>query len=153
MKTMLLNKLKLTTAMLLIDLTSAVPPRVFAPPEDGGDLIWSGDGSRLIIVYSKRGHGKDQRHTSTFWMDSDGSNRMRLFIPDPDSVVDWSRDGKVVVTVADRNRSGFGYQLYVMRPDGVGASKPQLVVVDADGRNARPLPLPKTGWLGRPVWP
>jgi Tol biopolymer transport system component len=155
-----------------------------------------------------------------------------------------------MVTVADRNRSGFGFQLYVMRPDGIGArritdgrglnvyahfspdgkqvayyrhdtgdlkprieivnvdgihrrtllaeraistkeveilmevawspngkrlvvttnvwrrgedgrpllygcyeSRPQLMVVDADGRNARPLPLPKTGWLGRPVWP
>jgi RNA polymerase sigma factor (sigma-70 family) len=231
----------------LIDLWYAVPPRVFAPPEDGGDLIWSGDGSRLIMVYSKRGPGKNQPYKSTFWMDNDGSNPMRLGIPDTDSVVDWSRDGTAVVTAADRNRSGFGYQLYVMRPDGVGArritegsglnvfarfspdgkqvayyrhdtgvvdvkprieivnvdgthrrtllaekhlevpeyvawspdgnrlvvttnkwrrgedgrllldggyeSRPQLLVIDSDGRNARPLPLPKTGWLGRPVWP
>ena len=115
----------------LIDLWYAVPPRVFAPPEDGGDLIWSGDGSRLIMVYSKRGPGKDQRHKSTFWMDSDGSNPMRLGIPDTDSVVDWSRDGTAVVTVADRNRSGFGYQLYVMRPDGVGARR----ITDGSGLN------------------
>jgi Tol biopolymer transport system component len=88
----------------LSDLTSTALPRVFAPPEDGGDLIWSGDGSRLIMVYRKRGPGKDQQHTSTFWMDSDGSNRMRLSIPDTDWVVDWSRDGMAVVTVNDRNR-------------------------------------------------
>ena len=109
----------------LIDLWYAVPPRTFAPPEDGGDLIWSGDGSRLIVVYSKRGPGKNQRVKSTFWMDSDGSNPMRLGIPDTDSVVDWSRDCTAVVTVADRNRTGSGYQLYVMRPDGVGAAAHQ----------------------------
>ena len=109
----------------LIDLMFADPPRVFAPPEEGGDLIWSGDGSRLIMVYSKR------RHTSTFWMDIDGSNPMRLGIPDTDSVVDWSRDATAVVTVADRNRSGFGFQLYVMRPDGVGARR----ITDGRGLN------------------
>ena len=231
----------------LIDLTSSAPPRASAPPQSGGDLVWSGDGSRLIMVYTKVGPGKEERHKSTFWMDNDGSNPMRLAIPDTDLVVDWSRDGEAVVTVADRNRSGFGYQLYVMRPDGAGArritdghglnvyarfspdgkqvayyrhdhdvrdvnprieivgtdgknrrtllaekdlnvpeyvswspdgkrlavttskweraadgklllyggyeSKPRLVVVDADGKNPRPLPLPETGWLGRPVWP
>ena len=104
----------------LIDLTSSAPPRAFAPPQSGGDLVWSGDGSRLIMVYTKVGPGKEERHKSTFWMDNDGSNPMRLAIPDTDSVVDWSRDGEAVVTVADRNRSGFGYQLYVMRPDGAG---------------------------------
>ena len=40
-------------------------------------------------------------------------------------------DGTAVVTVADRNRSGFGYQLYVMRPDGVGARR----ITDGGGLN------------------
>ena len=80
----------------LIDLMSAAPPRLFAPPEDGGRPDLVGKGSRLIMVYSKRGPGKDQRHESTFWIEDSGEpNPMWLGIPDTDSVVELvaRRDG------------------------------------------------------------
>ena len=64
--------------------------------------------------------------------------------------VAWSPDGKRLVVTTNKWRRGEDGRLLL---DGGYESRPQLVVIDSDGRNVRPLPLPKTGWLGRPVWP
>jgi TolB protein len=69
----------------------------------------------------------------------DGMNARPLIVEEERKFPEWhswSRDGKrlVVATLI------------------LSDVKSGLVVVDADGKNARPLPLPETGFLGRPMW-
>jgi dipeptidyl aminopeptidase/acylaminoacyl peptidase len=83
-----------------------------------GELIWSPDGKRLVsskVEWPDRSHMKAE----TWRIDADGSNPVRLPIPDTDSVQDWSPDGQWLVTCSDRHPPhGRGYQLYVMKTDG-----------------------------------
>jgi Tol biopolymer transport system component len=60
-------------------------------------------------------------------MDADGSNAKELPIPKTDSVHDWSRDGKWLVT------ERLGVQLYVMHLDGTGQRR-----LTKDGTNSYP---------------
>ena len=64
--------------------------------------------------------------------------------------VAWSPDGKRLAVTTNKWRRREDGRLLL---DGGYESNPRLVVVDADGKNPRPLPLPETGWLARPVWP
>jgi Tol biopolymer transport system component len=83
-----------------------------------GELIWSPDGKRLVATkeeWPNRSHMKAE----TWRIDADGSNPVRLPIPDTDAVQDWSPDGQWFVTLSDRHPPhGRGYQLYVMKTDG-----------------------------------
>jgi Tol biopolymer transport system component len=52
-------------------------------------------------------------------VNADGSRRAEAKIPAEDGVLDWSADGQWLLTASSRNAE-FGWQLYVMHPDGSG---------------------------------
>lgn len=80
--------------------------------------VWSPDGKQVIANDGKFEEDRGWKH-STWRANVDGTELVRLPIPEEDEVDDWSADGKWVVTVSDRHPPrGSGYQLYVMRPDG-----------------------------------
>ena len=83
----------------------------------GSPAAWSSDGKQLIISL-----GPPRRKTSgwlhtTMRVNVDGSDRKELPIPTEDNVQDWSTDGRWLLTASSRGAK-FGWQLYVMRPDG-----------------------------------
>jgi Tol biopolymer transport system component len=93
--------------------------------DDSGDVSWSPDGKQIVV--SQRGMG-------TWRLSRDGSQRVRLPIPDSDAVADWSSDGKWFVTESLRDRPASpDCQIYRMRPDGTSQ-----VRLTKDGRNLRP---------------
>jgi Tol biopolymer transport system component len=86
--------------------------------DKSGELIWSGHGKRLVVTKAEWPNRHHLR-AETWRIDADGSNPVRLPIPDTDSVEDWSPDGQWFVTCSDRHPPhGRGYQLYVMKTDG-----------------------------------
>jgi len=132
-----------------------------------GIPIWSGDGNH--IVATKQEAKNDRWHDETWRINADGSNPIKLPIPDTDAVEDWSPDGKWFVTCSDRHPPhGRGYQIYIMKTDGseqrrltkdglnvrarfspdsrkivyyhsTGKDGSSLWVVDVDGKNAKEL--------------
>jgi Tol biopolymer transport system component len=133
-----------------------------------GELIWSPDGKRLVATKSEWPNPHHLK-AETWRIDADGSNPVRLPIPDTDSVEDWSPDGQWFVTCSDRHPPhARGYQLYVMKTDGSQQRRltegglncnarfspdgrkilylhqthkegNSIWVVDADGKNAREI--------------
>jgi dipeptidyl aminopeptidase/acylaminoacyl peptidase len=86
------------------------------------DLIgrpsWSRDGKRLVIS----GTGKDDQnsHFQTWMVQADGSEPMRLPIPETDIVLDWTPDDAWFLVSANR-KAGLDFvnrPAYVIRPDG-----------------------------------
>jgi Tol biopolymer transport system component len=91
------------------------PGRIF----DRGYLTgWSPDSKQIIVSDGKFEEGTGWKHEA--WrMNANGTDVIKLSIPETDEVGDWSPDGKWIVTVSDRHEpKGSGYQLYVMKPDG-----------------------------------
>lgn len=92
----------------------------------GGRPIWSSDGKHLVATKQEnldKDNEKDRKtpawRDETWRIDADGSNPVKLSIPDTDSVEDWSADGQWFVTSSDRHPPfGSGYQLYLMKTDG-----------------------------------
>jgi Tol biopolymer transport system component len=85
----------------------------------GSPPNWSADGKQLVISL---GHNSREQRRSpwvfkTVRVNVDGSGREELPIPPEDGVHDWSRDGRWFLTASGRGAK-FGWQLYVMKPDG-----------------------------------
>jgi beta-lactamase regulating signal transducer with metallopeptidase domain/Tol biopolymer transport system component len=91
-----------------------------------GRPIWSPDGKHLVATKQEdldKDNEKDRKtpawRMETWRIDADGSNPVKLPIPDTDSVDDWSPDGQWFITCSDRHPPyGHGYQLYLMKTDG-----------------------------------
>jgi Tol biopolymer transport system component len=107
--------------------------------DKGYAAVWSPDGKQIIVAGGKQDQGK--WHVENWLMNADGTGPTRLVIPEEDHVHDWSPDGKWLVTVSDRdririNRTSFinyGYQLYLMKPDGSAQRR-----LTKDGVNLQP---------------
>ncbi len=93
----------------------SLPGRVF---DRGRPACWSPDGKQIIVHDGKFEEGTGWRHEA--WrMNADGTDVIKLTIPETEEINDWSPDGKWIVTVSDRHEpKGSGYQLYVMKADG-----------------------------------
>ncbi len=96
------------------------PGRIFERGSPGG---WSPDSKQLIVREGNYEEGKGWKHEA--WrMNANGTDPIKLSVPETDEVSDWSADGKWLVTVSDRHEpKGSGYQLYVMKPDGTGEKR------------------------------
>ena len=96
-------------------------------PEDSGrSLTWAPDGKRVLVQTwgYEAVNGQGVLRMQTWLVNADGSGRTRFPIPDTHEVVDWSADGKsLLTTVPPRTQPrpavpSFPCVLYVMRPDG-----------------------------------
>jgi RNA polymerase sigma factor (sigma-70 family) len=77
--------------------------------------VWSPDGKQIIINV---GHREEPRWIFTnLRFNIDGTGREELRIPHEDVVLDWSSDGRWLLTASHRGAK-IGWQLYVMQPDG-----------------------------------
>jgi len=85
----------------------------------GTPPVWSPAGRQIVISLAEKKEPQDQGPWvfETVRVNVDGSERTELPIPHEDVVLDWSSDGKWLLTASSRNAK-IGWQLYVMRPDG-----------------------------------
>lgn len=92
-----------------------------------GRAVWSADGKHIVATKTDRlsADGKvvlgrpgeppvASLKCETWRIDADGSNPIKLPIPDTDSVQDWSPDGKWFLIHSDRQPRG----VYVIKTDG-----------------------------------
>ncbi|HEY7330588.1 MAG TPA: M56 family metallopeptidase [Gemmataceae bacterium] len=94
--------------------------------DKSGRPVWSYNGKHLVATKqenldkdNEKGRKTPAWRDETWQIDADGSNPVKLPIPDTDSVEDWSPDGQWFVTSTDRHPPfGSGYQLYLMKTDG-----------------------------------
>ncbi len=138
---------------------NAEPRRIveLGAANDGSPPVWSPDGRQIILSLR-------QRHT-TRRVNIDGTGSEGLPVPPEDLVLDWSSDGRWLVTASHRGATN-GWVLYIMRPDGTQqrriteegnpfyarfspdgrrvlytdngrGEQDGIWVVDADGKNAR----------------
>ena len=123
----------------------------------GSPPVWSPDGKRIVISLA---NAQAARRVNI-----DGTGSEKSLVPPEDLVLDWSPDGRWLLTASHRG-SRNGWVLYIMRPDGKeerritqegnpfyarfspdgrrvlysdnGLGKQSGIwVVDADGKNAR----------------
>jgi dipeptidyl aminopeptidase/acylaminoacyl peptidase len=83
----------------------------------GSPAVWSADGRQIIVSLGTHPEGAGSWVFRTVRIHADGSEKVELPIPAEDGVVDWSSDGRWLLTVSSRNAQ-IGWQLYVMRDDG-----------------------------------
>ncbi len=103
----------------------------------GGTLSWSPDSRQIMVSKSSPKNKKLSEGWSheTWRMNADGSGATKLTIADTEEIDDWSPDGRLLVSVSDRQQpKGSGYQLYVMRPDGTE----QHLISSGTGLNVYP---------------
>ncbi len=84
-----------------------------------GDPVWSPDGKQLLV--STGDWTSDGWRIETWKIRADGSHRVRLAIPDTHRVLDWSSDGKWLLTTVSHRmtpRRDVKDRLYIMRVDG-----------------------------------
>jgi Tol biopolymer transport system component len=101
------------------------------------------------LAYFRRAKGTPDRIEI---VSIDGSSPRTLIagegLETPDEVA-WSPDGKrLVVSMLTWKLNAEG-QKTISDPYDANL---RLLVIDSDGKNARPLTLPSTGWLGAPQW-
>jgi Tol biopolymer transport system component len=129
-----------------------------------GRPIWSPDGKHLVLTKAeilKEEPGKARTAPAwkdeTWRIDADGSNPVKLPIPDTDSVDDWSGDGRWFVTSSDRHPPyGSGYQLYLMKTDGTEQRRLTEGGLNVYARfspdSKKILFLRQTGKAGNSIW-
>ncbi|HWE40175.1 MAG TPA: hypothetical protein VG406_26725 [Isosphaeraceae bacterium] len=102
----------------------------------GGIPVWSGDGKELIVSQGNiEGRQRGRLRHETWRVGLGGKGPVKLPVPEPDGVEDWSADGRWLATVTIRPNDTFkGYHVYVMHPDGTG----QRCVADEPGTNLFP---------------
>jgi dipeptidyl aminopeptidase/acylaminoacyl peptidase len=103
-------------------------------------LAWAPDGVRLVVttwVHKDVGRERGVPRTEAWLVKSDGSGRARLPVPETHVVLDWSRDGKFLLTwVPPRTQPraeapNFPSVLYTMGVDGTRVTR-----VTVDGENS-----------------
>ncbi len=84
----------------------------------GDEAVWSGDDSELIVIHLISPLGKNPRRWEHWRMKADGSQRRKLGIPESHGIMDWSRDGKWIVTASSDHPDARGNHVYLMHADG-----------------------------------
>jgi Tol biopolymer transport system component len=103
-------------------------------------LTWAPDGEHVMVTTCayKSVNGQTVLRMETWMVNADGTGRARLPIPDTHTVLDWSADGRFLLTfVPPRTQPrdavpDFPCVLYVMRPNGTGVRR-----VTPEGENSR----------------
>ncbi|MEW4571417.1 hypothetical protein AB1L88_26380 [Tautonia sp. JC769] len=88
--------------------------------EFGDWAVWSGDGSELIVPLLTTELGKDPRRWEHWRMNADGTNRVKLPIPESHCIMAWSPDGQWIATASPDHPDARGNHVYIIRPDGSG---------------------------------
>jgi RNA polymerase sigma factor (sigma-70 family) len=99
----------------------------------GAPAVWSPDGKQLIILRGRRGEAGAGWLCTALRVNVDGRGIEKLKIPSEDAVVDWSSDGKWLLTTSTREGK-IGWHLYIMHLDG---SEQRRITEDGDCSNAR----------------
>jgi Tol biopolymer transport system component len=88
---------------------------------------WSPDGTRIVFIgkfMASKTNGTGCECRSLWVVDVDGTHRHRILAPGlrPGGRPDWSPDGKTILfrTHPGGDSSGYGSNLYTIRPDGSG---------------------------------
>jgi len=99
-------------------------------PRSGAGLAWAPDGKRLLVTTAEYRVVNEQEETvlrTHAWLvNADGSGKQRLPLPDTHRIVDWSPDGKLLLTtlpLRTQPRSAypkFRGRLYLMNADCSG---------------------------------
>jgi TolB protein len=139
------------------------------PHTEGGEYpSWSPDGSRIAFNSNLTGD-----HVM-YIAQADGSKVVDLSSVGEGWQVDWSPDGRSILFTSHRDHPDNYTDVYVMRPDGsavhrlthnlsytpawspdgdsIVVSAPNLVIMNADGSDARALPTPGVGETSLPDW-
>ena len=99
--------------------------------DDATSVIWSPDGKQLIVnVMSRDRHFAGDRPVTlvaALLMNLDGSERRALPVPGTQDVLDWSADGKSLLTVSRYNRKALSH--FVTREE----LRDELHVLGVDG--------------------
>jgi dipeptidyl aminopeptidase/acylaminoacyl peptidase len=85
----------------------------FRVSEKGGQPCWSPDGKEILVTVITQGGGAE-----VWRMAADGSREERAPIPETETVVDWSPDGRWLLTFSSRKFPDRSVAL--MHPDGTG---------------------------------
>jgi len=100
------------------------------------------------VAYLHQQHGKN----GVWIVDIDGGNRRQVVQEENDTspeYVCWSPDGKsLAYTMEDWSRGNDGKKFL----SGDIDSNPRIAIIDIDGKNSRPLKLPRATWVGAPDW-
>ena len=96
-----------------------------------GQITWAPDGERLVATTGKYPRvGNDVVLRMQTWQyNTDDSGQNRLPIPETHEVLDWSADGRFLLTFVPlrtqprAERLSFPHVLYTMRPDGTDAKQ------------------------------
>jgi dipeptidyl aminopeptidase/acylaminoacyl peptidase len=109
---------------------------------------FSPDGKHIAYFHRVGNNGASR----ILLVDLDGNNRRTLFeernLEAPDHVA-WSPDGARLVVNTMTWKMGDDGNKYISDPY---EAKMRLIVLDADGKGLREIPLPRIGWLGQPQW-
>jgi dipeptidyl aminopeptidase/acylaminoacyl peptidase len=139
------------------------------PGTEGGEYpSWSPDGSRIAFNSNLTGD-----HVM-YIAQADGSKVVDLSRVGEGWQVDWSPDGRSILFTSHRDHPDNYTDVYVMHPDGsvvhrlthnlaytpawspdgdrIVVSAPDLVIMDADGSDARALHTPGVGETSLPDW-
>jgi Tol biopolymer transport system component len=111
---------------------------------------FSPDGARLAYIH-RENQGKETRLSLRILALATGESRTVYDVPWEDfwEGLCWSPDGKTLASCV---------HTAVVEPDGTRrvlsneTNKYRIVLIDPDGRNLRPLPIPDTVRLGPPDW-
>jgi len=107
---------------------------------------FSPDSRRLAYLHQER--GKD----SLWVVNIDGTGRRQVLAEENDTspeYVCWSPDGKsLAYSLRDWQRDEKGKRFI----SDVEKSNPRMAIMDDEGKNSRPLDLPRARWLGKPDW-
>ncbi len=116
--------------------------------EDEGLNVYprsSPDSRRVAYLHQERGED------SLWVINIDGSGRRRLLQEENDTAPDcfcWSPGGKsLAYKMEDWQRDEKGEKFLDSRK-----SNPRIAFMDDDGKNSRPLNLPRANWIGTPDW-
>jgi hypothetical protein len=97
------DEVKKSYSLRVADLWDEAPSRLVF--EGVGGPNWSSDGTKIVISVPEKPVPRGQEADSpmdTWRLDADGSNRVKLPIAKTEVVVDWSADGRWLLTYSDR---------------------------------------------------
>ncbi|QEH37761.1 ECF RNA polymerase sigma factor SigW [Aquisphaera giovannonii] len=100
------------------------PRKVLPLNADGGGAtpVWSPDGRQLLVSVGVQDEKLHRWVFESVRVNADGTDRQVLKIPPDDMVLDWSADGKTLLTASSRGAK-VGWQLYLIWLDGLNMAR------------------------------